>query len=108
MNTAAETVGSALGGVMAKVDDWMRQREEIARELRNAADRLMAFESPFKSPVTTPSMVARQVAAANAPIGPTGKRVTPFEGTATSAATQRARRGKRKRGAKRGRKPGTS
>ena len=29
---AAETVGSALGSVMAKVDAWMAQREEIARQ----------------------------------------------------------------------------
>ena len=43
----AETVGGALGGVMAKVDAWMAQREEIAHELRNAADKIMSGENPF-------------------------------------------------------------
>jgi hypothetical protein len=44
---AAETIGAALGAVMAKVDAWMAQREEIAKELRAAADRIMSGESPF-------------------------------------------------------------
>ena len=47
LDAAAETIGSALGLVMAKVDAWMAQREEIARELRAAADRVMAGERPF-------------------------------------------------------------
>ncbi len=42
-----ETVGSALGAVMAKVDAWVRQRDEIARELRSVADKMMSGESPF-------------------------------------------------------------
>ena len=39
---AAETVGATLGGLMARVDAWMAQREEIARDLRAAADQLMS------------------------------------------------------------------
>jgi hypothetical protein len=42
-----ETVGSALGTVMAKVDAWMRQRDEIAHELRAVADRMTRGENPF-------------------------------------------------------------
>ena len=42
----ADTVGSTLGSVMAKVDAWMAQREEIARELRAAADKIMSGENP--------------------------------------------------------------
>jgi hypothetical protein len=47
MVKAAETVGSTLGSVMARVDTWMAQREEIARDLRAAADQLMSGESPL-------------------------------------------------------------
>ena len=47
LEAAAETIGGALGAVMAKVDAWMAQREEIARELRAAADRVMSGERPF-------------------------------------------------------------
>ena len=47
MVKAAETVGSTLGSVMARVDAWMAQREEIARDLRAAADQLMSGESPL-------------------------------------------------------------
>ena len=47
IEAAAETIGGALGAVMAKVDAWMAQREEIAKELRAAADRVMSGESPF-------------------------------------------------------------
>jgi hypothetical protein len=47
---------------MAKVDAWMAQRAEIARELREAADRIMAGENPFRPRVTTPSMLAKEVA----------------------------------------------
>ena len=38
-------MGAALGAVMAKVDTWMRQREELAGELRAVADKLMAGEN---------------------------------------------------------------
>ena len=47
----AESIGSAVGAVMAKVDAWMAQRAEIARELRQAADRIMAGENPSASVV---------------------------------------------------------
>ena len=57
----AENIGSALGSVMAKVDAWMAQRAEIARELREAADKIMAGENPFGQRVTTPSMLAKEV-----------------------------------------------
>jgi hypothetical protein len=57
----AENIGSALGTVMAKVDAWMAQRAEIARELRQAADRIMAGENPFGQRITTPSMLAKEV-----------------------------------------------
>jgi hypothetical protein len=46
-DAAATTIGGALGSVMAKVDAWMAQREEIAKELRAAADRLMSGDNPF-------------------------------------------------------------
>ena len=59
-----ETVGAALGAVMARVDMWMRQREELAGELRAVADKLMAGENPFHTRITTPSMVRSEVAAA--------------------------------------------
>ena len=36
-----------MGRVMAKVDAWMEQRQEIANELRAAADKIMSGESPF-------------------------------------------------------------
>jgi hypothetical protein len=35
------------GSLTAKVDAWMAQREEIARELRGAADKIMSGENPF-------------------------------------------------------------
>ena len=77
---------------MAKVDAWLAQREEIARELREVADRLMAGENPFPRKVTTPSMIAKEVAAANAPVGPTGrKRTMSPEARAKIAAAQKAR-----------------
>jgi hypothetical protein len=57
----AENIGSALGTVMAKVDAWMAQRAEIARELREVADKIMAGENPFGQGVTTPSMLAQEV-----------------------------------------------
>ena len=63
---AAETIGSALGSVMAKVDAWMAQRQEIAQELRSVADRIMSGENPFPRKVTTPSMVGEAVAETNA------------------------------------------
>lgn len=63
---AAETIGTALGSVMARVDAWMAQRAEIAQELRDVADRIMSGENPFpRNKVTTPSMVARQIAVTN-------------------------------------------
>jgi hypothetical protein len=58
MAATAETVGSTLGSVMAKVDAWMAQREEIARELRAAADSIMSGENPFRG------QAAKAVAAA--------------------------------------------
>jgi hypothetical protein len=58
LDAAAETIGGALGSVMAKVDAWMAQREEIARELRAAADRVMTGESPF--PLRRPVGAARK------------------------------------------------
>lgn len=57
----AENIGSALGTVMAKVDAWMAQRSEIARELREVADRIMTGENPFGRRVTTPSMLAKEI-----------------------------------------------
>jgi hypothetical protein len=44
---AAETVGGTLGRVMAKVDTWMTQRQEIAGELRAAVDKTLSAESPI-------------------------------------------------------------
>ena len=32
---------------MAKVDAWMAQRQEIAQQLRQVADRMMGGENPF-------------------------------------------------------------
>ena len=70
----AESIGSALGAVMAKVDAWMAQRSEIARELRQAADRIMAGENPFGQRVTTPSMLAKEVVEREGRVGPARKR----------------------------------
>jgi hypothetical protein len=70
----AESIGSALGAVMAKVDAWMAQRAEIARELRQAADRIMAGENPFGQRVTTPSMLAREVVKREGRVGLARKR----------------------------------
>jgi hypothetical protein len=70
----AESIGSALGAVMAKVDAWMAQRAEIARELRQAADRIMAGENPFGQRVTTPSMLAKEVVRREGPVGLKRKR----------------------------------
>jgi hypothetical protein len=58
---AAESIGTALGTVVAKVNAWVAQREELARELREVADRLMAGENPFGERVTTPSMLKKEV-----------------------------------------------
>jgi hypothetical protein len=44
---AADAVGSTLGNVVARVNSWMAQREELARDLRAAADSIMSGESPF-------------------------------------------------------------
>jgi hypothetical protein len=65
----AENIGSALGTVMAKVDAWMAQRAEIARELRQAADKIMAGENPFGQRATTPSMLAKEVVKREGPAG---------------------------------------
>lgn len=112
----AENIGSALGTVMAKVDAWMAQRAEIARELRQAADRIMAGENPFGERVTTPSMLAKEVVkregqgglarkrrkmsaaalppppgSSEAPAPGTGKRTMSEEARARIAAAQRKR-----------------
>jgi hypothetical protein len=71
----AENIGSVLGAVMAKVDAWMAQRAEIARELREAADKIMAGENPFGQRVTTPSMLAQQVVKREGQAGLARKRV---------------------------------
>ena len=98
---AAETIGSALGAVMAKVDTWLAQRQEIARELREVADKVMAGENPFAQRVTTPSMLAKEVAQINAPEG-TRRRRRKMSAAAREkiAAAQRARWAKQKRAAK--------
>jgi hypothetical protein len=103
---AAETVGSALGSVMAKVDAWMAQREEIARELRTVADRIMGGENPFSRRITTPSMVADAVADTNAaklrgerPVKRKRRKMS-AEARAKISAAAKARWAKAKRGAK--------
>jgi hypothetical protein len=87
----AENVGSALGKVMAKVDAWLAQRQEIARELREVADRLMAGENPFGPAVTTPSMLAEEVVKREGAPGLKRRRTMSPEARARIAAAQRAR-----------------
>jgi len=65
MAAAAETVGTTLGGVMAKIDAWMAQRQEIANELRAAADKIMTGESPWRWPLSA--------SARKRPVEPMGK-----------------------------------
>lgn len=95
----AGSVGAALGSVMAKVDAWIGQREEIARELRDVADKLMAGENPFGKRVTTPSMLAREVVRREGPSGIRKRRKMSPEARAKIAAAQRARWAKQKAGA---------
>jgi hypothetical protein len=75
-----ENVGAALGRVAAKLDGWLAQRAEIARELNDVINRAQGMLSqiadqgtpwPFaggrrgKAKATTPSMVGSAVAATN-------------------------------------------
>ena len=75
-----ENIGTALGKVAARLDGWLAQRNEIARELNDVISRAHGLLSqmgerdvpwPFggqrrgKSKVTTPSMVGGAVAATN-------------------------------------------
>ena len=95
---AAETIGGALGSVMAKVDAWMAQREDIARELRAAADRVMSGESPFPR---------RQAVAGRVPAKARRRPTLSKEARERIAAAQRARwaavkAGKAKKAAKKG------
>jgi hypothetical protein len=76
---------------MAKVDAWLTQRQEIARELRAVADRLMAGENPFATAVTTPSMLAREVVKREGTGGLKRRRTMSAEARARISAAQRAR-----------------
>jgi hypothetical protein len=40
MAAAAETVGSSLGSLMARVDSWVRQRDQLVSDLRAMADNI--------------------------------------------------------------------
>ena len=75
-----ENIGTALGRVAARLDGWLAQRNEIARELNDVIQRAQGMLSqigerdipwPFRgkgwrrSKVTTPSMVAGAIAATN-------------------------------------------
>jgi hypothetical protein len=85
-----ETVGSALGSVMAKVDAWMAQREEIARELRAAADRIMSGANPL--PWRKGGQASVAAGGADAASGKARKRPTmSAEGRARIAEAQRKR-----------------
>ena len=92
---AAQNIGAALGSVVAKVNAWMAQREELARELRNAADRIMAGENPFGSRVTTPSMLKKELEARGR--GGRRKRLTMSAAKARIAKAGRTRRAKSKK-----------
>ena len=84
---AAQNIGAVLGTVVAKVNAWMAQREELARELRNAADRVMAGANPFGPRVTTPSMLKKELEAR----GSSGRRKR-FTVSAAKASIAKARR----------------
>jgi hypothetical protein len=95
---AAENIGSALGTVMARVDAWMSQRQEIAAELRRVADMVMAGENPLKKRVTTPSMLREEALTGKPARARRKKRTMSAEARAKIAAAQRARWAKQKAG----------
>jgi hypothetical protein len=85
-----------LGKVAAKVDAWMSQREEIARELREVADSVMAGKNPFGESVTTPSMLATELVGGK----PRKRRTMSAAAREKIAAAQRARWARQKKAGK--------
>jgi hypothetical protein len=77
---------------MAKVDAWMAQREEIARELRRVADQMMSGASPYpwgrKKVATTPAGGGGEVARARKA---RKRRTMSAEARAKISAAQKAR-----------------
>jgi hypothetical protein len=76
-----ENIGTALGKVAARLDHWLAQRSEIARELNDVISRAQGMLGQLSGPdtpwpfgrkgahrakVTTPSMVGEAIAATNA------------------------------------------
>ena len=85
---------------MAKVDAWMAQREEIARELRQVADQMMSGASPYPwgrkkrlSPQTSTAVGTPASAESEGRTGRTArkKRTMSAEARAKISAAQKAR-----------------
>jgi hypothetical protein len=81
---------------MAKVDAWMAQREEIAKELRAAADRIMTGENPFPWRQAGTSKAASDGGMASAGRKARKRRKMSAEARAKIAEAQRARWAKQK------------
>ena len=106
----AETIGTALGNVAAKLDGWMAQRQEIANELNaviaRASGMLSSLEIPFPRrkrgrPAATAQLTASVVEGQGVASGRKRKRrKMSKEAREKIAAAQRARWAKQKAKAK--------
>ena len=81
---------------MAKVDAWMVQRQEIAQELRQVAERMMSGESPFGAPAPKTDPAALRGGGWARDGGGAKKRTMSPEARAKIAEAQRARWAKQK------------